>query len=565
MLLLVIGIVAPILIYLWYLVKLGVNVPILDQWDLIPILKAYHNHDNWLSLIFKQHNEHRPMFPYLIFLALAQLTHWNVKVEMFVSMLICILNFILIWRILAQTDIKSKWILILFSWLVFSLGQWQNILWGWQLQWYLAIFGILVSIYFLTKVVSSGWYLVPAILGGILASFSLNNGLLIWPLGLVQLWFTKRELAKKINFSMFWLFAGIIVFVTYYVDYTKPAHHPPILLFLEKPGIFLQCWLANFGLGLGGENIPLSIGMGAFILISFVAFFFLLKSINKERLFQLMPWLILGFFAFISLTLISMARLGLGIQLAVASRYVTIASLLVISIIVLSITSLEEVKDNLGKRKLMLSLNIIFLAVLSIGILITLIMGWEKGERVYLERMKAVVYIHQCEFVPDDGIISVIFPRPWVVRERTPFLKDNKLSLFYNYEEFNLSDYHEMTPLSNEQTGSIDNLEVIPPSYSNVKDEVLYIRGWAIDPVTNKIPKAVFIFWDKQLLGRAFPGGFRPDVAQAMGNNNIRTCGWEIFTSKINITPGLHKIMARVLFDNNGKYYKDIIRELNVK
>ena len=34
---------------------------------------------------FAQHNEHRILFPRLIFFGLGRLTHWNIRAELFVS------------------------------------------------------------------------------------------------------------------------------------------------------------------------------------------------------------------------------------------------------------------------------------------------------------------------------------------------------------------------------------------------------------------------------------------------------------------------------------------------
>ena len=75
----------PLAFLIWVVVHYAVAVPFMDQWDMVPLLeKTYHGeltfHDLWA-----QHNEHRPVFPQLIMLLLARLTHWNIHYELAVS------------------------------------------------------------------------------------------------------------------------------------------------------------------------------------------------------------------------------------------------------------------------------------------------------------------------------------------------------------------------------------------------------------------------------------------------------------------------------------------------
>ena len=60
----------------------GVNVPFWDQWELVGLLAAASDGTLTWAEIFRQHNEHRMVFPKIIMLALAALTGWNVVGEM---------------------------------------------------------------------------------------------------------------------------------------------------------------------------------------------------------------------------------------------------------------------------------------------------------------------------------------------------------------------------------------------------------------------------------------------------------------------------------------------------
>jgi hypothetical protein len=42
---------------------------------------------------FAQHNQHRILFPRLIFFGLGRLTHWNIRAELFVSWFLALSGF----------------------------------------------------------------------------------------------------------------------------------------------------------------------------------------------------------------------------------------------------------------------------------------------------------------------------------------------------------------------------------------------------------------------------------------------------------------------------------------
>src|SRR5438270_13475536 len=75
----------PLLIGLLIL-RDGVDVPFWDQWDgTAPLFEKMAAGTLGFADFFAQHNEHRILFPRLIFFGLGCLTHWNIRAELFVS------------------------------------------------------------------------------------------------------------------------------------------------------------------------------------------------------------------------------------------------------------------------------------------------------------------------------------------------------------------------------------------------------------------------------------------------------------------------------------------------
>src|SRR6185295_10773946 len=99
-----------------------------------------------LSDIWTLHNEHRLLFPQIIMLGLARLTSWDIRFELGTSVLLATAIFLLLSRQVLITAEKLqipalRWAIPLIGVVVFSIGQYQNWLWGWQLQIFLSVFG----------------------------------------------------------------------------------------------------------------------------------------------------------------------------------------------------------------------------------------------------------------------------------------------------------------------------------------------------------------------------------------------------------------------------------------
>src|SRR5438477_7239351 len=102
--------VLPIAVIVRLISEYAVNVPYGDEWSLLPLFAKWHDHQLTFANLFRQHNEHRIFFPKLIYLTCARWTHWNVRSEMFFSVLLCCVTsagiYFLIQRTIAATPRK---------------------------------------------------------------------------------------------------------------------------------------------------------------------------------------------------------------------------------------------------------------------------------------------------------------------------------------------------------------------------------------------------------------------------------------------------------------------------
>jgi hypothetical protein len=126
--------VAPFLVVVVLLLRYAVNVPYLDQWDLVPLVDKAYTGRLSLAELWAPHNEHRIFFPQLIMVGLARLTHWNIGYELGVNLVLAMGLFaILVWQIrsTARTLTLREWYQVLpaVSLVVFSTSEasWRNI------------------------------------------------------------------------------------------------------------------------------------------------------------------------------------------------------------------------------------------------------------------------------------------------------------------------------------------------------------------------------------------------------------------------------------------------------
>src|SRR5437868_9895659 len=109
-------IAAPPLLIGFLIFRDGVDIPFADQWDgTAPLFEKMAAGTLGFADFFAQHNEHRILFPRLIFFALGRLTHWNVRAELFVIWflaLVCLFN---IWQIARRSGCKGSTFWLLFS------------------------------------------------------------------------------------------------------------------------------------------------------------------------------------------------------------------------------------------------------------------------------------------------------------------------------------------------------------------------------------------------------------------------------------------------------------------
>ncbi|NYZ11386.1 hypothetical protein HL658_02395 [Azospirillum sp. RWY-5-1] len=334
------------------ILRYGLNFPYADEWELVPYLAAMRDGSLTLDLLQAQHNEHRMLFPRLVMLALAVVTGWDIRAELWTNHLLAFATVAVLLRMLwpnlvALPPRPHALVALLIAAAVFSLAQKGNWLWGWQVQWYLALFGIVLSVHALSRALDAAGpgrgvpRLGVAVAAVLLAQYSLASGVLLWPLGAVMILLHPRPGRWPVLAG--WLAAGAVATAVYFHDW-HPMFVPGVpgkLEMLGRPDLLLQFVLVSIGGLLGGSQLQKAFIGGLLVLLMAVGSLRLLTSAWDRRA-EWLPWILLAAFVGISGFATALGRLpsiepdgsvALLVGNGAASRYITISLLFTVAVI----------------------------------------------------------------------------------------------------------------------------------------------------------------------------------------------------------------------------------------
>lgn len=401
----------------------GVDLPYWDQWALVPHLEAVARGDWPWADLWRQHNEHRLFFPQVIMLGLAQLTDWNIRVEMGLSLLLAVGTFFsLAWLVRQTLDTPPPWLWPVLSLLVFAPSQWENWIWGWQIQIFLSALAIALGLALLVRA-ERPTRLAGGALCGLVASFSFANGLLFWGLALPLV---LRPAKRRWPRTTLWLALALGVAALYFHGFGF-GERPPF--FTEGVPRTLKLFGGYVSIYLGAPifafhgHLALYGGFLALVALA-IRFGLEVRPRPVEWLFgSRLPWLLLAAYAGISALVTASGRLHFGIGQALTSRYITLSSLFWIAVVVLIAFRGLEADD--GKRSpIVRRLGLVGASILLLGVLLSSAHGASRMAEVGRERLEIR---QQLLGDPESADLLLVYPDPEEALERARTLEELSL------------------------------------------------------------------------------------------------------------------------------------------
>ena len=304
-----------------------VDVPLWDEWQLA--LRLDHLHAGTLTFreFWDQHNEHRPMFPVLILVAIARLTDWDVRWEIAANVTVGAGIFALYWVYL-RSAWRARggapwWLVPALSALAFSTVQWENWVWGWQMSILLCALMALATSSFIARGADRPRRLAGAIVCATIATYSFASGLMLWFSQLPGVWLTGG--ARRRAHTAAWLAAGAAVYASYFYRFERPyqAAMGGNFTSLRAVRAFVTYVFTYIGTPAGSYDANASAAAGAIGVLLFCVLAIRLRALADDPAYRL-PVLI-GLQTLATATVSALGRAYMGVEQAMSSRYTTLS------------------------------------------------------------------------------------------------------------------------------------------------------------------------------------------------------------------------------------------------
>lgn len=549
----------PVLMGFLYVFLFGVNVVFWDQWAVVPLFEKFYAGTLSFSDFFAQHNEHRMFFPRIAMLFLGILTKYNNIVEMyFIQFFLIITMVIIFWAAKKQFDIKTAgfW-LVPVPFLIFSLRQHENMLFGIQIIYVFATTFSLLAFFLLSflpelaKTKFRRLSFIFALASATIPSYSMASGLLVWPVGFFQIALWPKEALKKKFYAGIWIVLGFLEWFIYFFNYKKPGQ-PDILYGLYYPLKFIKFFFTFLGSSLFWNQTP---ALAAGIIISVMGLISIFLLCRHNRLKENSFWLAIGIFSLLTNVSIAAGRVGMGVGEALATRYATFS---ILGLVALYIILLDLMSSQ--KQKYMVPLMGLILGSIMLSLPFSYIQGFSSAKTREVRMRSLAFMLSTYESYPDE-FLTRLFISAEVVKEGAAILNKLNYNVFADEPRVINPPFSDLSFLPYQTGFSIDKINEIeidrqklPLILGGDKDFVI-IKGWAIDTRANDLAGGVYLDIDGNLYP-AFYGTNRRDIEKQFKVSAYKYSGFEGAIPAANLKPGLHRLTLKILTKDQKAYYQ---------
>jgi hypothetical protein len=456
-------------------------------------------------------------------------------------LIVCATSAGVLWLCLRTANGRPILLWFICNLFLFTPMAWENWLWGIGLTNVLPAACLVAAIVAVESKLHRWARTGIAMLCCTVATFSLGNGLLLWPLvGMLLAWSNSLEQLKSKQWMLLAWFAGFLINVALYLPgYHLPSHPSggsdagggmlhaghSLLAFLGGP------LATNYSLGFIATGTILG-AMILALLFGAMGYFVWLWMIPRdyELCHRMLIWLAMAGFAMLSGITVVVFRNHLSVDLAMSSRYCPCEVCLLIALVNLVPMIIRDIRQ---RRPMwhpwwdhvppILTASLILLQLQTIP------MAMENAEKERLVRLQWKAAVLLSKLVPDNAVLKaasgadlprilkvidtlnemgylhppvIADPNAAAIEDKTPFVKDN-------------------LPLGKlEQFGKQGGVE-----------GRLAATGWAVCPRRGEPADVVFLTYENELgqpviFTAADLYNTRQDVALAQQNLNYAQSGW---------------------------------------
>ncbi len=305
------------LLWAWYIIAYGVDIPRMDQLNTpAEQIAAAAQGELDFNLLIKQHNESRKLLPNLISLSLYEIRgYWDLRAELLMGWLLGVLCLAAIAQLSWLTTRKimsTAALTALFSGLLWSAH-----------TFYFHFFSVTFERYLpqlLLLFITTGFFrygvswaaVVFASLASAMSQFSYASGVVVWPLALALILLLERgEVRKNRSKILFFVLSAVPFFWLFFRDYVTPGHHTPLTAILDVPLSSMFLYVIHFvGNGITNNSVSITI-IGILFLGMYLALvtYVFVSGRNDPAWRERVVWVVVGSYSLAQAILSMIGRL----------------------------------------------------------------------------------------------------------------------------------------------------------------------------------------------------------------------------------------------------------------
>ncbi|HVG64385.1 MAG TPA: hypothetical protein VNA24_37835, partial [Hyalangium sp.] len=334
------------LFVLYTIQKIGIDVPVWEHWDFLPVIGESYEGGPWLRSIFRPLFGHMVAVPMLLFIGFSRLNGWNLMFEMYWG-----------WAaVLATCVVLTRWVramrlplplkvlfFVCMALLVFGLRASELTLNGLNSGVFLSYFLIVLTIELAREPQTSWLRSIAAAVTGLLATWSWGAGILVWPVGGLLLLLHTRDRRGKIAV---WCALGLVAlspFVLFRVnDIATAAPHDVA----RMPRWFLNMVSAPY-------SVKARIVPAALLLPLMIATVGVLGSRayrSRALVPELLPWAALLAHGLLTILLVLYMRTVSSDFFPAQPRYAFVAAFFSVGVLGLFLLAVRELMEKASPR-----------------------------------------------------------------------------------------------------------------------------------------------------------------------------------------------------------------------
>ena len=508
-----------------------VPVPFWDEWDTPGAqLASYYRGTLTFAELCSQHNEHRLLFPRLVWLPLAIVAGWDVRHGMVLTFCFVCLGAAGLYQLLRSSNgpaVGRAFVFGLMNLVLFSPRQYETFLVGAQGQTFVPTFMLVLALIVNLSGKSLRTKTIVNAVAAHVSTFSFGNGMLVWllafPLETQSADVPANRPRQRILWRAVYILAAGLSVASYFISYRHPSTTPPLVSpIAQLPGFvrFVVVWIGSL-FNVGAPALCGAIVLFIFGVLAAVALWQIRRTGTWRSHY---PWLVLGCYALISGCVAAIARLGFDYSMAGDARYTAFSAFLYVAVLGLGFSVYAGMKPRALTARIVPSAAIVSLVVILTFWAITF-----KKERRLLGIFKpawehSLLVMRWSVAIPQNPEIGLLTPDPLhqtVATIRTLAENDALRPRLVSQKLANAINERPNTDAAS--AGTLDG--------ATLESGHLTFQGWARLPDQDRPADCVVLGFETPDGGwKPFcvfeTGWSRPDVARTLGSAALARVGF---------------------------------------